>query len=719
MIYIDLDLDLHRFFRNIRLKAFFDSQTCTVPTQITTLTPINTQTLGIKIPSRFTPPRGPPAVETFIDFIKRDISSLRKEISKGTLHYPNNFTSSEIRALGDLQNDKAIIIKPADKGGAIVVQDTTEYIREIHSQLNDTSIYRKLDSDPVKKIEQKILECIDHYLELNIIDSKTHTFLRKEHPITPVLYTLPKIHKNLQHPPGRPIVASTESVLSPLSITLEKILTPLIKTTPSFLLDTTAFIQLIHGITNIPPDSILVTLDVNSLYTSIKHEKGLHATKQLLINSAFTPDTIDFCTDILELVLHNNYFLFQDDFFLQIQGTAMGSNMAPPYANAYMAWFEAQYIYPDPAFQTHSLVWKRYIDDIFCIWKGPLPTLQSFHEYINSIWPELQFTIHYHSNHIDFLDTTVIVDSLGQLTTDLYTKPTDRNNLLLYTSYHPKSTIESLPRSQFHRVKRIVSNPQTQQQRIEEMSVKFRTRGYPERVLAKAQQSRTPRSNNTARIPFVHTYHPFSYKVHGIIRKHWPLLHQALPNVNEFKDPFMPCFRRPRNLRDRLVRADIGSANTHSTQTLLKPRKNGTFPCLHCIQCNSIIKGDRTHHPRSGESIPLKGFFTCDTNFVIYLLKCPCGLAYVGETTQKIRDRISQHKSTIRRKNLLLPVPHHFDTHNHTPSQLRFQVLEQIHRNRRGGNRSRLLKLREAYWIHRLQTLEPHGLNREYDITNM
>ncbi|CAJ0944430.1 unnamed protein product [Ranitomeya imitator] len=148
-----------------------------------------------------------------------------------------------------------------------------------------------------------------------------------------------------------------------------------------------------------------------------------------------------------------------------------------------------------------------------------------------------------------------------------------------------------------------------------------------------------------------------------------------------------------------LVRADIGSSRMTQRQSLLATQKCGTFPCLHC--------------PQSGKLFHIKGFYTCDSTFAVYLIKCPCGLGYVGETTQHIRDRISQHKSTIRCQRTLLPVPAHFISAGHTVAQLRFQVLECIPVSRRGGNRVQKLKEREAFWIYTLQTLQPHGMNRE------
>ncbi len=56
---------------------------------------------------------------------------------------------------------------------------------------------------------------------------------------------------------------------------------------------------------------------------------------------------------------------------------------------------------------------------------------------------------------MDFLDTTVKVDTDGSLYTTLYTKPTDTHTYLHYTSAHPSHQKKSGPYSQLVRVKRI------------------------------------------------------------------------------------------------------------------------------------------------------------------------------------------------------------------------------------------------------------------------
>ncbi|CAJ0968529.1 unnamed protein product [Ranitomeya imitator] len=391
--------------------------------------------LGLRTPSSFMPPKDKPIIETFITLVERDMETFNHEI-----HYQTNLTTEEKLALDQLSTDKSLVIKPADKCGAIVIMDKTDYI--------DTSVYEAIPHNPTSNIAGKILTVVDHHLHEGTIDQKLRNYLIKTDPIIPFFYILPKVHKSLHKPPGCPIVSSTDSVLSPLAKTLERILTPLTKQTKSFLLDTSEFLKLIRNLSPLPTSTILATWNVSSLYTSITHTKGMEATDQLLSEANTDPKIRRFCSDILGLVLQANHFMFQDTFYIQWQGTVMGSNVAPPYAVAYMAAFEEDYVFNHPLFRQYSRTWRRFIDDIFCVWDGPL-----FDTYINNIWPELKFTLQHNTKNISFLDTMVFKNIDGTLSTDLYTKTTDRNSLQ-FTSFHPLAVKKSIPISQFQRVER-------------------------------------------------------------------------------------------------------------------------------------------------------------------------------------------------------------------------------------------------------------------------
>ncbi|CAJ0940228.1 unnamed protein product [Ranitomeya imitator] len=265
-------------------------------------------------------------METFIAFVQNSFYSLRDNINRGNLFYPPNLTTIERHALRGLQEDNKIIIKPADKGGALVVMNRSDYLQEVSRQLSDITIYQKLQKDPTSSIRQKISDTLHKYTQLGVLDTKTVDFLTNPHPVIPVFYTIPKIHKNLEKPPGRPIVASTDSILSPLARYNEKILTPLIQTSKSYIVDTGAFLEVLQSLDNIPPSALLVTMDVKDLYTSIPHIEGINSVHKLLTLSSLQEDHVNLCVELLTIILTYNHFMFQDDFYLQLQIFSEGFN---------------------------------------------------------------------------------------------------------------------------------------------------------------------------------------------------------------------------------------------------------------------------------------------------------------------------------------------------------------------------------------------------------
>ncbi|CAJ0965286.1 unnamed protein product, partial [Ranitomeya imitator] len=436
---------------------------------------------------------------------QRDVELDLKSIQKGSIRIHRNVSVIEKDALRSLKENKRIVIKPAYKGGSIVVMDKSHYISIIQSQLNDRTTYQPIDRDPTFDVAREIRLIIKTYKEKGTIDAKLSEYLINTQPMTPVFYILHKVHKDLINPPGRPIVASTNSLLSPLAITLDRTLTPLLQNISSYLKDTSDFLSKLRVITPVVSGCTLVTLDVNSLYSCIDHQRGIEAVQWFLTeHTVFSPDQLQFCMDLLSFILHKNFFMFGDQYYIQRTGTAMGSNMAPPYANIFMAAFEETYVYTHPLFQTHSIYWKRYIDDVFMIWRGKEDLLLQFVSDMNTCVPNLSFSMQKSIIFIHFLDTLITLEADGNLDVDLYCKPTDKNSLLHYSSCHPRHVKQSLPISQFHRLSRIVSNEEKQAVRHQEMSVKFLQRGYPWRMLQKAKTNiRSNRENlGRQRIPF-------------------------------------------------------------------------------------------------------------------------------------------------------------------------------------------------------------------------
>ncbi|OCT90662.1 hypothetical protein XELAEV_18019279mg [Xenopus laevis] len=109
-------------------------------------------------------------------------------------------------------------------------------------------------------------------------------------------------------------------------------------------------------------------------------------------------------------------------------------------------------------------------------------------------------------------------------------------------------------------------------------------------------------------------------------------------------------------------------------------------------------------------------YHTCMSTNVIYLLKCPCGSAYVGKTNRMVRVRLNEHRSAIRNvKAKPTSVSRHWAEYNHTISQLRWMVLEEV--VLKSGNVDQKPLQRETYWIWKLNTLAPRGLNEAINYT--
>ena len=115
------------------------------------------------------------------------------------------------------------------------------------------------------------------------ISSSLEKKLITAEPKTPEIYFLPKIHKNIQPPPRRAIVSANRCPTEKISALVDIYLTPFLPKIRSYLKDTTHFLKKIGNLKNLPSDTLLCTLDVNSLYTNIQNIEGLQVTAHLLM----------------------------------------------------------------------------------------------------------------------------------------------------------------------------------------------------------------------------------------------------------------------------------------------------------------------------------------------------------------------------------------------------------------------------------------------------
>ena len=100
-----------------------------------------------------------------------------------------------------------------------------------------------------------------------MIDDETAKYLKENSAKPGRFYTIPKIHK--QGHPGRSIVSSDSHPTERISQFVGHHLQPLVTKLPSYIKDTTHFLNKLNNIDQLPNGVLLVTLDVASLYTPL------------------------------------------------------------------------------------------------------------------------------------------------------------------------------------------------------------------------------------------------------------------------------------------------------------------------------------------------------------------------------------------------------------------------------------------------------------------
>ena len=146
------------------------------------------------------------------------------------------------------------------------------------------------------------------------------------------------------------------------------------------------------------------------------------------------------------------------------------------------------------------------------------------------------------------LDIKISIDD-NDLCTSVYYKPKDSHSYLLYLSSHLSHVKNSIPFSQFLRLRCLCSDDSNFSENSEATRQFFDKRGYPVSVVQaghhRAQQIdrqsalQTAEKENTDRIPFTLTFHPHNHAVKSIIFKNFKLLQNDSKTDTIFSQPHL------------------------------------------------------------------------------------------------------------------------------------------------------------------------------------
>ena len=544
-------LNDHRAFaRRMRLKYIFHGQ--------------SKEPHPFHVKSNWEPPIQPSvALETYLEEVKTQLAEVKIITPK------NNLPFKERQAIKELKQNTNINVKKADKGTTTVIMKTEDKLREGQILLDDDKNYEPLSSPMVSETSHRVKKLINALYHGKHIDEMTEKWLSltPNPPRIPIFYTLTKIHK--PNPVGRPIISGCDSATERISSFVDYLLQPIAKIQKSYLKDTTDFLNFLEK-TKVAKDTILVSMDVTSLYTNIPQEEGIRIVCKTYetFHKNQPPIPTHYLGDMLRLILKENSFHFNGKNYLQRHGTAMGTKMAVSFANIFMAAVETEIISRSA---TKPLTWKRYIDDVFSLWNVSKNEIQTFLELANNYHATIKFTAEISDIEITFLDTCVYkgerLKKESILDVRTHFKPTETFQYTHFSSCHPPGVRKGFIKGEALRLLRTNSSKTIFEENITLFKQRLRCRGYPDNLIDKtlsevnfsermsALQNKQKTRKNI--LPFVTEYRPSVPNLKTIQMSKWHSIENQ-PLLREiYKDPFLLSYRKGRSLKDVLVRAKL------------------------------------------------------------------------------------------------------------------------------------------------------------------
>lgn len=475
-----------RFSRNIYLRFYFATNNNNLPDE-------NEGEYNPKmyVPSKWTPPHWmfpKRIIDERLSLFSEHLEKLFRK-RRGTI----NLLPHQRRALSHIQKQRDFLIVPCDKNLGPSIIETEDYLRiAFRDHLNDHRTYRKLRPNEATVIHQQIKLALEDWIKKykKQCTKMERLFLRdnlasNSSPFARFYLTL-KAHKlkpgeNVDHLKSRPIVSCPGSLLYPLGTWVDRHLQTLSVQQPSSFKNSFELRQMLLQL-HLPVTAKLFTADAVSMYTNIPTNIALSTITRMLYSYQRRSDSTypaDAVIAGLRLVMRNNVFTIGDCTFRQLNGTAMGTPPAPPYATLYYAAHEVGLL---QRWSHRLLLYKRFIDDVFGIWiTDPDPTTNAaewtaFQTDMNSAqgltWEYSNLT-----QRVDFMDLTIYIQN-NHIVTTLYEKPL---NLHLYNpphSAHPPGVLRGIIFGTIFRIFTLCSVDSDREQRTRTFFQRLIARGY-------------------------------------------------------------------------------------------------------------------------------------------------------------------------------------------------------------------------------------------------
>ena len=439
-----------RLRRDVRLKYIFGGD------EDVDYNDIDTYNKKLYIKSEWQPDAACTSIENRIDRFEQTLTAARESIILNT-RPSTNLSVIQQQHLKLLRNHPEFIILDSDKnlGPCIIERDV--YIKNVLVEHLNTKTYEQISHEEATDTLNKLLEEISDLLfEYNrcLNDGERTYFdrgLKLQHRISQ-FYGTAKVHK-VKSPgdpiPFRPVISQVGSLASIPSKYIDYYLGKLLPFIPGYVQNSLQVIDLVNDCSSSDlsdPNTYITTSDAMNMYGNIDPQEGIETIQKYVdlfaieYKGHFPKKLI---IELLSLVMTMNIFKFGDTWWKQIIGTAMGTSCACVYATIFFAYYERTSLLP--VFEDNLVLYVRYIDDIFLVWKET--QRNQFKNFTKSLNDQCKLTwvTEKLCTSVNFLDLTIMLDrNAGRFWTRTYQKDM---NLFLYIpalSAHPPGLLKSL-----------------------------------------------------------------------------------------------------------------------------------------------------------------------------------------------------------------------------------------------------------------------------------
>lgn len=534
--------------------------------------------------------------EHFRHNLIHEVNKLKLENKRPNTKRKTKEDLSLIDSIAEKLKENDAILTKADKGNSIVIIKKNDYQHKVSTFL-EKGKFKLLTKDPTETFTKTTNSTIS---KCKSVTQKDKISLKMPNPKSPTLRAQPKTHK--QDIPIRPIVNFRQAPTYNLCKYLHSKIKHNINLNNTVNVSNTyELIDKIKDI-NIPQNSLFLSFDVNDMYTNIPIDETIEILEQQLIDhGTLTRPQINDVIKLTKVTINQNYFQYNNSFYIQEDGLPMGSPLSGLLADIYMNNLETTKILNETnPYKSKLLYWYRYVDDILCLFEGTQIEAEELHKHINSLSSQIKFSKEIQNSQINFLDITILKER-HMHKFKIYRKPTTTDIIIPSNSNHPWQHKLSTFHSMTHRLVNIpMSNQDFEKEKNIILYLALKN-GYKSSIIEKMIRKKIKKKFETQR------------------------------SIEENNRKEYICI--PHNTTiNKATRKTFQNSNLKITYRT----KNNAFQMIKNKISNEAYNNQVKDINKSG----------------IYQIKCSdCNKSYIGQTSRSFKKRFQEHIQALKSGN--------------------------------------------------------------------